>query len=162
MNSEFDQFNDDSGRNRVRAVEPIHAFRKPVQTVRVDNVRATIWRRQTRAGPMLTATIGREYEDKERSLVKVSSSYAYDELATLIRLAEHVRTLMADLATREGLDAIAGAGSFRTGEGDEGEPSPAAARADDAGDLDVPIVTAIGADARPSDGRARRRNDPQG
>ena len=160
MNSDFDQFEYSGGRNPGRGGEAINAFKKPVQTLRIDDIRATIWRRQTRAGPIFTATLGRLYQ--VRDIYKTSNSYAYDELATLIRAATHVRDILADLATQEGLDAITGVGGTRTGHGDEGEPSPAAATADGADDLDVPIVTAIDANARPTDGRARRNADPNG
>ena len=162
MNSDFNQNNDDNLRFPQRVADPIHAFRKPVQTLRIDNICATIWRRQTRAGPMFTVTLGRLYQDKERNLVKTSSSYAFDELATLIRAANHVREVMADFATREGLDAITSAGIVNTGPGDERGTSPATAQADDAGDIDVPIVTAIDAEARLPDGRAHRDPYPKG
>lgn len=138
------------------AVPAVSEFKKPVQVMKFGNIRAVIWRRQARTGPFFTATLGRLYKDKTRDVWKTSSSFALDELATLVRAATHVRELIADLAEQEQpvTGGRAGAGDRGTA-GDDDGPSPPSGLDPGGGvdDLDVPIVTAIEPEARPPDGR---------
>lgn len=130
-------------------------FKRPVQVMKFGNVRAVIWRRHTRTGPMFTATLGRLYKDKERDIWKTSSSFALDELATLVRAANHVRGVIEDLAEQEVPVTGGRAGIGDRGGGDDVGPSPPPGPEPGAGvdDLGVPIVMAIDAEARPPDGR---------
>ena len=130
-------------------------FKKPVQMMKFGNIRAVIWRRQTRSGPVFTATLGRLYKDRARDAWKTSNSFALDELPTLIRAANHVRDVIADLAEQEQPVTGGRAGTRHRGMGDDDGPSPPSGPEPGGGvdDLDVPIVTAIEPEARPPDGR---------
>jgi len=81
--------------------QPKSANTKPVHEIRLNGIRASIWRNDTDAGPRYNTTFERSYRDGEQW--KTSSSYGATDLLTLGFVAQ--QALQWIMEQREGPSA---------------------------------------------------------
>ena len=75
------------------------ASNKPVATIRHRSIRATIWRNETKSGPMFNVTITRAYRQGEEW--RDSSSFGYDDLMNVAKLMYDAHSFISAQKARE-------------------------------------------------------------
>ncbi len=85
------------------APAPSAGSNAPVQTIRKHSLKASIWRNETRNGPLYNVTLVRTYRDGEE--FKDTGSLGFDDLANAAKLLLDAESWVTHQITREKAEA---------------------------------------------------------
>ena len=76
------------------------ATNKPAHEIRINGLRATIWKNETEKGPRYNTTFERSYKDTADEQWKTSDSYGFQDLLLLAYMAREAFAWIAKQPTK--------------------------------------------------------------